>query len=168
MSEDQKKQLQTQLWNIANELRGKMGADEFRDYILGFIFYKYLSEKLTLFADEILEADNRLYKDLDERVAEDASIIEAVRKDAIDSLGFFLKPVELFGYVAEHGSKNGNLIEQLEKTLNSVEQSTLGADSEDDFDKLFSELDLNANQLGNERRGFLFYRSTSQVDKIQI
>ena len=41
MSEDQKKQLQTQLWNIANELRGKMGADEFRDYILGFIFYKY-------------------------------------------------------------------------------------------------------------------------------
>ena len=46
MSEDQKKQLQTQLWNIANELRGKMGADEFRDYILGFIFYKYLSEKI--------------------------------------------------------------------------------------------------------------------------
>ena len=48
MSEDQKKQLETQLWNIANELRGKMNADEFRDYILGFIFYKYLSEKMFL------------------------------------------------------------------------------------------------------------------------
>ena len=47
MSEDQKKQLESQLWAIANELRGKMDADEFRDYILGFIFYKYLSEKQT-------------------------------------------------------------------------------------------------------------------------
>ena len=46
MSEDHKKTLQTQLWNIANTLRGKMGADEFRDYILGFIFYKYLSERM--------------------------------------------------------------------------------------------------------------------------
>src|SRR3989338_2048750 len=116
MSEDQKKQLQTQLWNIANELRGKMGADEFRDYILGFIFYKYLSEKIAIFADEILESDKRLYKDLDESVPEDAQIVEAVNKAAVDALGYFLKPSELFGYVAEHGATNGNLIEQLEKT----------------------------------------------------
>lgn len=170
MSEDQKKQLQTQLWNIANELRGKMGADEFRDYILGFIFYKYLSEKLTIFANEILEADHRLYKDLDERVTEDASIIEAVKKDAVDSLGFFLKPNELFAYVAEHGAKNGNLIEQLEKTLNSIEQSTMGADSEDDFDKLFSELDLNANKLGKtvQARNDLIAKVLVHLDKIDF
>jgi type I restriction enzyme M protein len=57
MSEEQRKQLQQQLWNIANTLRGKMGADEFRDYILGFIFYKYLSEKVQRFADaEFLRA----------------------------------------------------------------------------------------------------------------
>ncbi len=170
MSEDQKKQLQTQLWNIANELRGKMGADEFRDYILGFIFYKYLSEKLTIFANEILEADNRLYKDLDERVAEDGAIIEAVKKDAVDSLGFFLKPTELFTYVAEHGAKSGNLIEQLEKTLNSIEQSTMGADSEDDFDKLFSELDLNANKLGKtvQARNDLIAKVLVHLDKIDF
>ena len=53
MSEDQKKQLQRSLWNIANELRGKMNADEFRDYMLGFIFYKYLSEKIELYANGI-------------------------------------------------------------------------------------------------------------------
>ena len=170
MSEDQKKQLQTQLWNIANELRGKMGADEFRDYILGFIFYKYLSEKLTIFANEILEADNKLYKDLDERVAEDAAIIDAVKKDAIESLGFFLKPTELFAYVAEHGTKGGNLIEQLEKTLNSIEQSTMGADSEDDFDKLFSELDLNANKLGKtvQSRSDLIAKVLVHLDKIDF
>jgi len=57
MSEEQRRQLQQQLWNIANALRGKMNADEFRDYILGFIFYKYLSEKIARFGDEVLEAD---------------------------------------------------------------------------------------------------------------
>ena len=54
MSEDHKRQLNQQLWNIANTLRGKMDADEFRDYILGFIFYKYLSEKMKIYANEIL------------------------------------------------------------------------------------------------------------------
>ena len=54
MTDDQKRQLQRQLWNIADELRGKMDADEFRDYILGFIFYKYLSEKMHLYAEKIL------------------------------------------------------------------------------------------------------------------
>ncbi len=56
MSEDQKKALEQQLWNIANTLRGKMNADEFRDYILGFIFYKYLSEKMDMYANTILKS----------------------------------------------------------------------------------------------------------------
>jgi type I restriction-modification system DNA methylase subunit len=64
MSEDQKKQLEQQLWNIANTLRGKMNADQFRDYILGFIFYKYLSEKMHLYADEILQQDRIKYLDI--------------------------------------------------------------------------------------------------------
>lgn len=57
MSVEQKRQLNQQLWNIANTLRGKMDADEFRDYILGFIFYKYLSEKMELYANDILKED---------------------------------------------------------------------------------------------------------------
>jgi type I restriction enzyme M protein len=170
MSEDQKKQLQAQLWNIANELRGKMGADEFRDYILGFIFYKYLSEKITIFADEILEVDGKLYKDLDERVADDLAIINAVKKASIDGLGYFLKPTELFHYISQHGVANGNLIEQLEKILNNIEQSTLGADSEDDFDKLFSELDLNATKLGKtvQARNELISKVLTHLDKIDF
>ncbi len=57
MGEENKKALEQQLWNIANELRGKMDADEFRDYILGFIFYKYLSEKIENFTNELLKED---------------------------------------------------------------------------------------------------------------
>ncbi len=66
MSEDQKKQLEQQLWHIANTLRGKMDADEFRDYILGFIFYKYLSERMNLYADSILESDAVAYRSIEE------------------------------------------------------------------------------------------------------
>ena len=64
MSEDYKRVLEAQLWNIANTLRGKMNADEFRDYILGFIFYKYLSEKMNIFADEILKQDKISFRDI--------------------------------------------------------------------------------------------------------
>ena len=61
---DDKQQLQSQLWNIANDLRGNMGADEFRDYILGFIFFKYLSEKVELWANGLLKEDGINFKDL--------------------------------------------------------------------------------------------------------
>lgn len=170
MPEDQKKQLQTQLWNIANELRGKMGADEFRDYILGFIFYKYLSEKMHLYADEILEPDGIKYTDLNEAKAHDKKVIAAVKVSAIDKLGYFLKPSELFHVVAESGAQADNLIEELQKTLNSIEHSTMGTDSEDDFDKLFSELDLNANKLGKtvQARNELIAKVLKHLDKIDF
>ena len=60
MSDDHKRQLETQLWNIANDLRGNMDAAGFRDYILGFIFYKYLSEKIYLYANELLTVKPKL------------------------------------------------------------------------------------------------------------
>ena len=61
-----KQKFEQQLWNIANTLRGKMGADEFRDYILGFIFYKYLSEKMHNYVNKILEPDDLKYGEIDE------------------------------------------------------------------------------------------------------
>ena len=76
MSEDHKKQLETQLWNIANELRGKMDADEFRDYILGFIFFKYLSEKMHIYADELLSDDGLHFINLDANNSADAEDME--------------------------------------------------------------------------------------------
>lgn len=168
MSEDQKKQLQTQLWNIANELRGKMNPDEFRDYILGFIFYKYLSEKITLYANDLLETDDIKYEDLTGKA--DSNYIRAVETAAIDHLGYFLKPSELFHNVVKNGNKDGDLLEVLEKALNQIEQSTLGAKSEDDFDKLFSELELNSSKLGRtvHDRSELLAKVLTHLDKIDF
>ncbi len=151
MSEDQKKQLQQQLWNIANTLRGKMDADEFRDYILGFIFYKYLSERMHLYANEILSEDGIKYEEIKENTEEGQEYLEAVREEAIEHLGYFLKPSELFEELAKRGKGNGKsnfILEDLTLILKHIEQSTMGTESEDDFDNLFEDLDLTSTKLG--------------------
>src|SRR5665647_927162 len=153
MSEDHKKQLEQQLWNIANTLRGKMNADEFRDYILGFIFYKYLSEKMWRYADSILEQDGIRYVDVNEKTKDGINILDAIREESLDKLGYFLKPSELFSEVAKRGNsdkegENNFILEDLAKILINIEQSTMGTASEDDFDNLFEDLDLTSTKLG--------------------
>ena len=152
MSEDHKKQIQTQLWNIANELRGKMDADEFRDYILGFIFYKYLSEKLNIYANELLKFDGIAFTSLDENKADDKEILAGVKEEALSKLGYFLKPTELFSHITAKGnSLSGGdtfIIEELGNILNNIEGSTMGTESEDDFGNLFEDLDLTSTKLG--------------------
>lgn len=106
MSEDQKKALEIQLWNIANTLRGKMNADEFRDYILGFIFYKYLSERMNMYADSLLESDEITYTEINENTDEGKAYLEAVKEASLDQLGYFLKPSELFSAVAKRGNSD--------------------------------------------------------------
>lgn len=161
MSEEQKKALQKQLWAIADLLRGKMDADDYRNYILGFIFFKYLSEKLHIYADEILEPDNLTYEKLDENSENGQLYINAVKKACVKNLGYFLKPNELFTSIAQKGNNlaeletNANdeatqffIIEDLERILTNIEQSTMGTESEDDFVKLFEDLDLTSGKLG--------------------
>lgn len=170
MSDDQKEQLKRQLWNVADELRGRMDADEFRDYILGFIFYKYLSEKIHLFSNKLLKNDGFKYEEVSETTEKGKKIIDAVKKEAVEELGYFLKPSELFHHIASNGESNTNLIEELEKILNNIQNSTLGQDSEDDFESLFSELDLNAQRLGRTvgDRNKLIARVLQHLDRIDF
>ena len=153
MSEDQKKQLEQQLWNIANELRGKMNADEFRDYILGFIFYKYLSEKMERYANTILKPDGIKYKEIKENSEKGKEYIEAIREESLEKLGYFLKPSELFSELAKRGNGNNDtesnfILEDLQEILNNIQLSTMGTESEEDFDNLFEDMDLNSTKLG--------------------
>lgn len=83
MTEEQRHQLQQQLWNIANTLRSKMNANEFRDYILGFIFYKCLSEKVERYADSLLVKDHLKFAQLNEHTEEGAQIVQAVQDAAV-------------------------------------------------------------------------------------
>ena len=167
MSEENKKQLESQLWNIANELRGKMDADEFRDYILGFIFYKYLSEKMNIYANKLLKEDNLSYKDIDENSSNGKEYLEAIEEESIETLGYYLKPSQLFSSIA---SRNKISIEELEKTLNNIESSTMGTDSEDDFGNLFEDLDLNSTKLGKtvDAREDLITKVIGHLDKIDF
>ena len=171
MSEDQKKKLEQQLWNIANELRGKMDADEFRDYILGFIFFKYLSEKQHLFANELLETET-VKEYLNVTDEEDQ---EAIRDESLEKLGYFLKPNELFSSIAKKGNlktedESNFILEELEAILNGIEQSTMGTESEDDFNKLFEDLDLSSTKLGRspDARNGLIAKVLSHLDKIDF
>ncbi|MFD0985509.1 type I restriction-modification system subunit M [Methyloligella solikamskensis] len=158
MTEEQKRRLEQQLWNIANTLRGRMDADEFRDYILGFIFYKYLSEKMLAYADSILEQDGLTYLSIEEAQAEGEEILEAVKEEAVAELGYFLRPSELFGELAKRGGAKGKegvstfILDDLTRILNNIEQSTMGTDSEEDFDKLFEDLDLQSTKLGRNEQ----------------
>jgi len=183
MSDDQKKQLEQQLWNIANTLRGKMNADEFRDYILGFIFYKYLSEKMNIFANEILKQDNIMFRDITAKTTNGKEFIEAIKEEALEKLGYFLKPEELFSEVAERGkgeneddvdkfdeSKTHFILEDLQKILINIQLSTMGTDSEEDFDNLFEDMDLNSSKLGKtpEARNAIIAKVLTHLDKIDF
>ena len=172
MGEEQKKLLEQQLWNIANTLRGKMDADEFRDYILGFIFYKYLSEKIEDYSDDILKEDEITYLSIDENSTEGQEYLEAIREEAIEKLGYFLKPSELFTQVAKRGNGDINnfILEDLTKILRSIEQSTMGHESEDDFEGLFSDMDLTSMKLGKteEAKNTLIAKVLFHLDQINF
>jgi type I restriction enzyme M protein len=151
-AEEHKKILEKQLWNIANALRGNMSADEFRDYILGFIFYKYLSERMHQYADGILAEDGLKFDSIDESTEEGQEYLTAIKEESIDHLGYFLKPSELFHVIAESGNKGEFIIEALTEVLNHIEQSTMGTASEDDFNGLFDDIDLTSNKLGKSEK----------------
>lgn len=146
----EKQQLEQQLWNIANTLRGKMDADDFRDYILGFIFYKYLSEKMEDYANTILKPDKITYDEV-EKHKDKKEYLAAIKDEALDKLGYFLKPSELFSEMARRGNAEGKskfILDDLSKVLTGIEQSTMGSESEEDFGNLFEDLDLTSSKLG--------------------
>lgn len=182
MSDDQKRILEQQLWNIANTLRGKMDADEFRDYILGFIFYKYLSEKMELFANQILKQDKITYREINPRLENSKEYLEAIEEEALEKLGYFLRPEELFTEVAKRGNGNNSeedefdptktnfILEDIQKILTNIQLSTMGTDSEEDFDNLFEDMDLNSTKLGKtpEARNEIIAKVLSHLNKIDF
>lgn len=171
MSEDQKKQLEAQLWGIANLLRGKISADDYRDYILGFIFYKYLSEKQYLYANGLLEGEEVT----DYKKVVDQETLDAIKEESLLKLGYFLLPQELFSEIAKKGnadteSESNYIIEDLQAVMSHIEQSTMGTESEDDFTALFEDLDLTSTKIGRTvgARNEVIVKILNHLDKIDF
>lgn len=143
--EQERAELHRTIWNIANDLRGSVDGWDFKQYVLGMLFYRYISENLTEYINRgEHEAGNQDfdYADLKDDEAEEA------RVDLVHTKGFFILPSELFENVRKKASGDENLNETLEKVFRNIEGSAQGALSEDDFKGLFDDIDVNSNKLG--------------------
>lgn len=144
--EQERAELHKAIWNIANSLRGSVDGWDFKQYVLGMLFYRYISENLTNYinAGEIKSG----HKDFDYAKMTDDKANQA-KQGLIEEKGFFILPSELFVNVCEKANKdNSNLNETLDKILTNIEESSKGTKSEKDFKGLFDDFDVNSNKLG--------------------
>lgn len=146
MSEELQEKLRNQLWTVANALRGNMSASDFMYFSLGFIFYKYLSEKIEIFVDNELAYDKITFKQAWK--SNDESLKADIKQTSMDSLGYFIQPEFLYSTIIDLIHKKENILPALERSLKRIEDSTIGQESEDDFGGLFSDIDLASPKLG--------------------
>ena len=143
--EGQRAELHKTIWRIANDLRGSVDGWDFKSYVLGLLFYRFISENLTAYLNKgEHDAGN---PDFDYTTIADAEA-ELGRKDTVQEKGFYILPSELFVNVRKRASNDENLNETLEKTFKNIEGSAVGTGSEDDLKGLFDDLDVNSNKLG--------------------
>lgn len=143
--EQEREELHKAIWNIANGLRGSVDGWDFKQYVLGFMFYRYISENIANYINhDEHEAGNPDfdYAELSDEEAEEA------RADMVKTKGFFILPSQLFVNVRKRADKDENLNETLEKIFQAIENSAQGTESEDDFKGLFDDIDVNSNKLG--------------------
>ena len=146
MSEELQQKLRSQLWTVANTLRGNMSASDFMYFTLGFIFYKYLSEKIELYANEELKEDDLTFREA--WAGTDEDLKADLREACVQDLGYFVEPEYLYSTIIAMIDRKENILPSLERSLKKIEDSTIGQESEDDFGGLFSDIDLASPKLG--------------------
>ena len=159
-------ELAKQLWAIANDLRGSMDSAKFKNYILGTIFYRYLSERTEKYMDELLENDGVTYR---EALANE-ELAEAVKEMSLDHLGYIIEPDNLFTSLVDRIKGGCFSIEDYEKAINALVGSTVGQESEAAFDKLFDDMNLQDKDLGKEvsQRTKLISKVINKVNDIDF
>lgn len=144
--ETQRAALHKIIWRIANNLRGSVDGWDFKSYVLGILFYRFISENLTAYLNRLeREAGDA---DFDYRRLGDKDA-EFGRKDTVDEKGFYVLPSELFVNVHARATADENLNETLARVFRNIEGSAMGTDSEDALKGLFDDLDVNSAKLGN-------------------
>lgn len=143
--EQEREELHKAIWNIANDLRGSVDGWDFKQYVLGFMFYRYISENITDYINAgEMEAGNTAfnYAGISDEEA------EQLREDMVRTKGFFILPSQLFANVRKRARSDADLNETLEKIFKAIEGSAQGTDSEENFKGLFDDVDVNSNKLG--------------------
>ncbi len=141
--EQERSELHRAIWSIANDLRGSVDGWDFKQYVLGMLFYRFISENLTNYINAYEPDKNFDYSELSDKEAEFG------RADTVKEKGFYILPSELFVNVSKNARNNANLNETLAEVFRNIENSAKGADSEDDLRGLFDDIDINSKKLGN-------------------
>ena len=163
--EQERAELHRAIWQIANDLRGSVDGWDFKQYVLGMLFYRFISENLTKHLnDEKNEGVNFDYTKLDDKTAEFG------RKETVIEKGFYILPSELFVNVRKNARNDANLNETLSRVFANIENSANGFESEDDLKGLFDDLDVNSNKLGNtvERRNQQLVKLLDAVGDLRL
>ncbi len=135
-------ELQSQIWKIANEVRGAVDGWDFKQFVLGTLFYRFISENFSSYFEA--DDDSIVYAELSDSV-----ITPELKDDAIKTKGYFIYPSQLFVNVAKNASVNENLNTDLAKVFSEIEGSAKGYQSEHDIQGLFADFDTTSNRLGN-------------------
>ena len=142
-STQQRAELQRQIWQIANDVRGSVDGWDFKQYVLGTLFYRFISENFINYIEGDDDSiDYASFADDDER-------IELIKDDAIKTKGYFIYPSQLFTTIAANAHKNDNLNTDLAAIFADIENSANGYPSESDIKGLFADFDTTSNRLGN-------------------
>ncbi len=144
-SESQRAELHKTIWRIANDMRGSVDGWDFKSYVLGMLFYRFISENLAAYINKLEREAGEEDFDYAKLTDKDA---EFGRKETVAEKGFYILPSELFQNVRKRAPKDENLNETLERVFTNIEGSAVGADSEDDLKGLFDDLEVNSQKLG--------------------
>lgn len=139
---EQRNELQAQIWKIANDVRGSIDGWDFKQYVLGTLFYRFISENFSRY---IVGGDSSI----NYAMMSDDDIHVEIKDDAIKTKGFFIYPSQLFENIAASANKNNNLNTDLSAIFNSIERSAVGYPSERNIKGLFADFDITSNRLGN-------------------
>ncbi|MFN8932317.1 MAG: type I restriction-modification system subunit M, partial [Pseudanabaena sp.] len=141
-STQQRAALQRQIWQIANDVRGSVDGWDFKQYVLGTLFYRFISENFASYIEA--DDDSIHYAELPDSV-----ITDDIKDDAIKTKGYFIYPSQLFANVAASANKNERLNTDLAAIFTAIESSANGYPSERDIKGLFADFDTTSNRLGN-------------------
>ena len=144
-STQQKQELYKTIWQIANDLRGAVDGWDFKQYVLGMLFYRYISENITAYLNDLEHKAGNAGFDYAAFNDEQAQTAKA---QIVKEKGFFILPSQLFENVRRNAKDNENLNMTLAEVFKSIEASAIGTDSEQDMRGLFDDLDVNSSKLG--------------------